>query len=142
MTWSQELLVVCQLKDFPNAHFPDVSAPQEDNQKLSELSEGSCHHFETNVPVIQLHHLSAVQPAPIAAGPWHLPVGLVCLYRTPQCRRGIETLFDNAWWLRKICRTKLCPVCQVQNQWPFFPSLSFQSASTECWPQLLLCSHE
>lgn len=109
VTWPQELLVVSQPQDFLKAHFREVSAPQEGNQKMSELWEGSCNHFETYVPVIQLCHLSAIHPAPVAAGPQHLPDRSVHFHHKPQCRQGTKVLVNNAWWRRKICRAKPCP---------------------------------
>lgn len=106
---------------------------------MSELWEGSCNHFETYLPVIHLHHLSAIHPVPVAAGPRHLPNRWVCLQNTPQCGRGMEALV-NCMVMQEDLQNKTVPCLPNAKPVTIFPSLSYQSASPDHWPQLLLCS--
>lgn len=137
MAWPQELLVNCQPQNFLEVHFPEVSALQVVKQKISELREDSCNHFETHVLIIQDPQLSSIHPTLVIVGPWHLPDGSVLLHHTPQCRQGTKASVNSAWWHRKFCGTKLCPLCQMPNQWPFFLLCLLKGASPAQWPHLL-----
>lgn len=100
---------------FLKAHFPEASATQEGNQEMLEFWEGSCNHLESYISVTQFYNLPATHPVLVTVGPWHLWDVSARLHHTPQCRWGPEARVNSAQWLGKICRTKLCPVCQVQN---------------------------
>lgn len=105
---------------FLKAHFPEVSATQEGNREMSKCWERSCNHLKSYLPVTQFYHLPATRAVLVTAGLWHLWAVLAPPHHTPQHRWGPHGLVNRAQRFRKICRTKLCPVCQVQNWWPLF----------------------